>query len=234
MLAHIEDLLILQEKDLRLQKLRQELDRTPKEQEAARQRLQNTVNAMEQAKSALQENEVAIKALELDIRTRRDTISRLKTQQFETKKNEEYTKLGQEIVRYEGDIDGLETSELELMEKSDQLQKTLSEAQKDHETVNHGVEEEISALQSRADTFQKELEGLEADRAAKINEIPDSMAAHYERLLKSRGAPVVSLVTPEGLCTGCHVKVTPSTLVNVRAAKELISCANCGRILYSE
>ena len=57
--------------------------------------------------------------------------------------------------------------------------------------------------------------------------------AHYERLLKSRGAPVVVEVTSELSCTGCHVKVTPSTMVRVQTGKEIVSCENCGRILYT-
>lgn len=234
MLAHLEDLLAVQEKDLRLQQLRQELDRIPKEQEAAKIRLEKVTAAVENAKTTVQENEVAIKNVELDVGTRKETISRLKKQQFETKKNDEYTKLGEEVVRYEGEIDELETKELELMENADQLRQTLAEAQKAFETVNHGVEDEISALEARSTEFKTELESLEKIRSEAISAVPENLSSLYGRLLKTRGAPVVSAVTPDGLCTGCHVKVTPAVKVAVKTGKETVSCENCGRILYPE
>jgi len=232
MLAHLEDLLAIQDQDIRIHQLQQELARNPKEQEGARHRLQTLLDAVEASKTSLKENEVAIKGVELEVKTRKETILRLKNQQFETKKNEEYTTLGKEVIRYEGDVDVLETKELELMEKSDQLRLILTGAEKALSGVQIGVEEEIKALQARADASQTELEALATSRAAAMTEIPDTLSPQYERLLKSRGAPVVSAVSSDGMCSGCHVKVTPSVFVNVRNAKAPVSCENCGRILY--
>jgi predicted nucleic acid-binding Zn-ribbon protein len=234
MLAHLEDLLAIQDQDIRIHQLHQELARNPKEQEGARHRLQTLLDTVAAAKTSVKENEVAIKGVELEVKTRKETILRLKNQQFETKKNEEYTTLGKEVIRYEGDVDALETKELELMEKSDELRLVLAGAEKALSGVQIGVEEEIKALQARADVSQTELEALESSRTAAMTEIPDTLSPQYERLLKSRGAPVVSAVSSDGMCSGCHVKVTPSVFVNVRNAKEPISCENCGRILYYE
>ena len=96
----ITALLSLQERDLRLQELRKELKRIPVEQELAGKRLADDQAAVDDAKSSLQENEVAIKGVELDIGTRKESISRLKTQQFETKKNEEYQALRVKVTHY--------------------------------------------------------------------------------------------------------------------------------------
>ena len=63
----ITALLSLQERDLRLQELRKELKRIPMEQELARKRLAAHQAAVDDAKASLQENEVAIKGVELDI-----------------------------------------------------------------------------------------------------------------------------------------------------------------------
>jgi uncharacterized protein len=35
-----------------------------------------------------------------------------------------------------------------------------------------------------------------------------------------------------GVCTGCHMKVTTATAARVKAGKEIVSCEQCGRILY--
>ncbi len=34
------------------------------------------------------------------------------------------------------------------------------------------------------------------------------------------------------ICTGCHMKVTTATAIHARAGKEIVSCEQCGRILY--
>ena len=125
----ITGLLSLQERDLRLQELRKELERIPQEQGLARERLAAHQQAVDDAKASLQENEVAIKGVELDVGTRRESITRLKQQQFETRKNEEYQALGVKVIHYTKEIDGLETRELELMERGDQLRNSLQEAE---------------------------------------------------------------------------------------------------------
>ena len=144
----ITGLLSLQERDLRLQDLRKELERIPKQQDLAKQRLAAHEKAVADAKAAVQENEVAIKGVELDIGARKESISRLKTQQFETKKNEEYQALGVKVAHYGEEIDDLETRELELMERGDQLKSLLAEAETAYGRTKGGVDEEVETLQA--------------------------------------------------------------------------------------
>ena len=230
----IVGLLTLQERDLRLQELRKELERIPREQDLARERLASNQQAVDDAKAVLQENEVAIKNVELDVGTRRESIARLKQQQFETRKNEEYQALGLKITHYSGEIDGLETRELELMERGDDLRGKLSEAEEALAKTKRGVDEEVSTLQKRSDNFTRESEGLENERGQLLKGMDESLISIYERLLKLRGAPVVVQMTADRQCLGCHVKATPATMVRVHAGKELVNCENCGRILYPE
>jgi len=231
---NIVALLQLQQRDLRLQELRKELERIPREQEQARTRLAQNVQAVADAKTAVQENEVAIKNVELDIGTRKQSIDRLKQQQFETRKNEEYRALGTKVVHYDGEVDVLETKELELMENGDGLRAVLAEAEAAHAATKGGVDEEIDALEKRAANFRAECAELETERTALVSRIEESVLSLYDRLLKLRGAPVVVQISSVRQCTGCHVRATPATMVKVQAGQELVNCENCGRILYPE
>ena len=230
----IVGLLTLQERDLRLQELRKELERIPREQDLARDRLAANQQAVDEAKAAVQENEVAIKTVELDVGTRKESIARLKQQQFETRKNEEYQALGVKVTHYSSEIDGLETRELELMERGDALRGRLTEAEEAFATTKGGVDEEVSTLQKRADNFTREVDGLENEREQLLKGMDESLISIYERLLKLRGAPVVVQMRPDRQCLGCHVRATPATMVRVHAGKELVNCENCGRILDPE
>ena len=230
----ITGLLSLQERDLRLQDLRKELERIPKQQDLAKQRLAAHEKAVADAKAAVQENEVAIKGVELDIGTRKESISRLKTQQFETKKNEEYQALGVKVTHYGEEIDDLETRELELMERGDQLKSLLAEAETAYGRTKGGVDEEVETLQVRADQFSRETESLEEERKQLLVGMEEETISIYERLLQKLGGPVVVPITRARQCLGCHVKATPATMIRVQAGKELVNCENCGRILYPQ
>jgi predicted nucleic acid-binding Zn-ribbon protein len=234
MQAEFEHLLILQERDMRLQDIHTQLERIPRDKEFASERLAHSKTLVEAAKAAQQENEVAIKKVELDVGTRRQTISRLKTQQFETRKNEEYQALKHEIDRYTKEVDGLETQELELMEKADQLRNSLQEAEGALARLQAGVDEEISLLDQRSAALGEEVVSVQEKRDAEMTKLSEDLYSLYSRLLASRGAPVVVELSREGQCRGCHVKAISSIAVRVQGGKELVQCENCGRVLYPE
>ena len=61
----------------------------------------------------------------------------------------------------------------------------------------HGVEDEIKALQERADAFQAEADTLGAERKTLAEKVDEDLLKLYNRLLKTRGAPVVVSVFPQ-------------------------------------
>lgn len=229
----VKELLSLQETDLRIKSLKAELAKIPLQQEAAKDRLANDTESLAAAKKTYQENEVAIKNVELDIGTRRNTIERLKTQQFETKKNDEYAKLGSEIIRYTEEVDELETKELELMELADQLRETIETAKEALAKTQSFVDEEIAELQARADDRQKELTEAEALSSEKSSTVEEDLLSNYRRLFEKRNGDAIMHVTGERSCTSCHVQVTPATYASAQSGGELAYCDNCGAILYS-
>ncbi len=234
MIPEIEKLLILQQRDQSIAELEADLKRIPAEKEMAKTRLATSQQAVADAKSALQENEIAIKAVELDIETRKTTIGRLKTQQFETRKNEEFRAIGKEIERYQEEIDEHETSELELMEKSDALKLTLTEAKDKLSKAEASVQEELDTYDRREMEEKKrlvEVKDLREQASEKLGD--EDLLELYDRLRKARGVNAVVSLSVSGQCAGCHVKVTPATLIKVNADKEVIQCENCGRILYA-
>lgn len=231
MLASIEDLLVLQDRDRRLLDLQKRLEGLPNEESRARSRLTHDENAVTEAKATLQRNGVETKNLELDIETRRTTIGRLKVQQFETRKNEEFRALGHEIERYTAEIDDLETRQLDLMEKADALRATLEDAGQSLAKSQRVVEEDLVTIDTRRRNLESDVQetlGLRAEAAAKVE---SQLLNLYERLMKKKkGLAVVPV--ENGQCGGCHVKLIPATLVRVQSATDVTQCENCGRILY--
>ena len=231
-LAEIESLLVLQDRDQRIFKLGADLKRIPIDQERAKERLANDLKTVADAKLAVQENEVAIKNIELDIGTRKDTLTKLKTQQYETKKNDEFTALGNEIERYNQQVDDYETQELELMEKADTLRATQQKAEDALALTQSMVDEEIADLAKRLEEYQKQLAEVKAERSKLAEALDEDLLSLYDRLMKSKGGDAV-VSADNSQCSGCHMKLVPATMINVQAEKEVTQCENCGRILYT-
>lgn len=231
MLSEIKSLLILQDRDQRILKLENELQRIPIGQERAKQRLAKDLSLVAEAKSKIQANEVTIKGIELDIGVRKDTLNKLKVQQYETKKNEEFTALGNEIIRYTEEIDALETNELELMENADRLKAQREKAQNSLDLTQSLVDEEISLLNQKSAECQKQYEEVKTERQGLAAGLDEDLLSLYNRLLKSKGSDAV-VSADKGQCRGCHMKLVASTMIQVQAENEVSQCENCGRILY--
>jgi predicted nucleic acid-binding Zn-ribbon protein len=174
-----------------------------------------------------------LKRLELDAGTRQTTIQRLKTQQFETRKNEEYQALGHEITRYQKEVDDLETRELELMEEMDGHRAAQKSATAALEKSRALIDEELAAIQSRRERLEAERAEVAAARVQLATDVPEAILPLYERLMKTKaGLAIVPL--HDGKCGGCHMKLIASTVVAVQNGMDMTRCEDCGRILYAD
>lgn len=232
MLADIETLLILQDRDQKLRNLQIDLERIPGEEEAAKKRLAGDEKGAADAKAAVLANGVAIKNIELDIQTRQDSLARLKIQQFETKKNEEFHRMGEEIENYGADISKLEDNQLELMELGETLQSTSDEAKAKLAAAQKLFDEELDALGKRRQNCQVQIADLQDKRSDIAAKLDEDITSIYDRLFANKGASAV-VPLEDGQCKGCHMKVIKSTEMSARAEKVVTHCENCGRIVYS-
>lgn len=232
MSALIESLLRLQDRDQRLAALRRELDHLPTEKSARQARLAQLEKVRDDAKQRGREIEVERKALEVEVQGVQERIQRYKTQQMQTRKNEEYAALAHEIQTADQVISGLEDRELALMEESDTLQPLLAKADQDFASGKEEVARQLAGLEHKGEVLEKELRELTEGRTGLAAGIDEDILERYERLFRSKnGQAVVAL---EGqICTGCHMAVTAQTIVETKADQGLVSCPQCGRILYA-
>ena len=231
MLPEVEKLLVVQDRDRKILHIDREIANMPLEKEELLEKLHDDEAVVDRLKAENQENEIAMKNIELDVQTRRDSIVKLKTQQYETKKNEEFQAMGLEIQRYEGEISRLEDRELEFMEKGENIASRLEKAEAERDESKRDADEDIKNLEISAENLKKERAELEVNRKDYAAKVDADLLETYERLFKGKnGVAVVGLVNE--VCQGCHVRVVKSTVVAVKAENEIAHCENCGRILY--
>lgn len=231
MQPELQALLILQDRDQKIRALRQQQKSLPTERKGLEAKLASAKQLLEHAKQRGKENEVERRKIQLDVEGKRGAIARFKTQQQATRKNEEYTALTKEIGHFETDIRNLEDKELDLMEQSEEIQKTTVAAEKDFAKSQGTIQEQIAKLEAGANAAGTRLAELEADHAKLASQVPEETLDLYRRLIVKKGDAAVVPLENE-ICGGCHMKVPVQIGSQVRAQHVLTQCPNCGRILY--
>src|SRR5436190_4576236 len=128
MLEAIEKLLILQDRDRKISRLRGELANIGPERQALTSKTASSQAALDAAKQRIKQIESDRKKLELDAEAKKQAIERYSLQQFQTKKNDEYRALAHEISLAREAIVKLEDQQLELMEQAEAVQKQVATA----------------------------------------------------------------------------------------------------------
>jgi hypothetical protein len=163
----------------------------------------------------------------------KERLEKYKKQQFAVRTNREYDALTREmdtaaetISKLEKDMEQLEaaatvarTEMEETAAKIEELQKQLAEKRTALAEVSKTTEDEELR-------FTHEREKLVA-RIAK----PDLVA--YERIRKAKRGTAVVPVKRQA-CGGCHNRVPPQKLLELRKNDRIYTCERCGRIMVSD
>jgi len=227
----IEALLILQERDARVAALSAELESVPRQIAAVEGDAATRAGKFDELKNRTRQIEADRKKIDLDVQSKQIAIGRYKSQQQQTRKNEEFAALNHEIEHAEKEISALEDSELELMEAYDKGLAAVAQAQKELLLLQEKAKHKKSDLEKRGATVSAELIGAEEKQAVAEQAVPEDLLARYRRILKSK-KDVAIVAVSGGACGGCHMKLTPQTILSARAAEHLVSCDNCGRLVY--
>ncbi|WMB15894.1 zinc ribbon domain-containing protein [Akkermansia muciniphila] len=230
--ADLDQLLILQEKDVRISKLRKDLASLPEQ----RTRLLKQMEAIKQkalaAKQEVAGIEKSIRDVEAAVETKRSYIGKMKTLQSNTRKNEEYQRCIQEVEKTEAAIDALETSELELMERLEAAKTDMERKIRRVHDAQRELEETLARFDRTAETDKELLNQLNAERADLAAAVPEDSLGEYERMTRSKGVPVIVPMDEKGHCGGCHMVITDNARMKVLGGHETVYCDSCHRILY--
>jgi len=231
MIQTIEKLLILQDRDKQIRRLRTELGHIEPQRQLLKTRAAGAQSGLESARHRVKELESRRKGLELEVQVKQQLIEKYANQQLQTRKNEEYRALAHEIEMCKEAIVKIEDQEIELMEQGEAVQKEVVNYSRLAGDAKALVEDQVAQLNTREENLRKELAELEANREELSAAVDDVARARYERLVKSKGENVVVGVQ-HGVCGGCHMRLPAQILVTCQAQQELVACINCGRLLY--
>jgi len=231
MLPSIERLLILQDRDQKLRILRLELKNLPAERAALESNLATGSTQLTAAKEKARNVEIEKKKLEVEAQAKRDSIAKFRTQQFQTRKNEEFQALTNEIKHFETDIEKIEDREIELMEEAERVKVQVADAEKAHSLTKAHFDRQIAEIQSKVTAIEASVAELETEREKLTEGIDEDLLYQYNKLFANKGGLAVVALEHE-TCMGCHMKLTTQTAVRVKGSREILNCEQCGRLLY--
>ncbi|MBM3846913.1 MAG: hypothetical protein FJ405_11600 [Verrucomicrobia bacterium] len=231
MFENIQKLLVLQDRDQKLMVLREELQMIPAEQVSLESKSKAGLAALEQAKLKVKQLESERKKLELDVEAKKGQIEKYSLQQFQTKKNEEYRALANEIETCKAEIIKLDDQQIVVMERIEQAQKEAAAAAEQAQATKKTFDSRIAELKARQEKLSADLTAAEAERSTWAAQVDESLLNRYERIQKNKPGRALVGIT-HGVCGGCHMGLSRSIVLQCQGGKELVLCPNCSRILY--
>ncbi|MDQ8186111.1 C4-type zinc ribbon domain-containing protein [Pelagicoccus sp. SDUM812002] len=224
-------MLILQDRDMKLQQVEDALQTIPLERKAAEAKIASLKADIEAARQRIKELETKGKGIETEMASVEVQIVKYKNQQLQVKKNEEYQALIHEIENAGKKISDLESDELEVLYELDEERKRFAESETKSKEEIVLEERAIVRLNEREEEVKDELESAREAKVAADAELDNPSRSKYTQVARGLKFPVVVELAGQS-CKGCHMRVSNAILSEVKAAKEITTCDNCGRILY--
>ncbi|PXA03628.1 hypothetical protein DDZ13_11660 [Coraliomargarita sinensis] len=229
----IEKLLIVQDRDIALQKIEEELARIPRERAKIEALIETEKENIDAASQSLKEKEVQRSELDHAVKGKESDIARFKNQQLEVKKNDEYRALTQQIEQAEAEIAQLEETEIKLMLDIDSTREAFEAEKTTIEARIQDQHEEIKQLGEREQNLKDSIDAAKQALAASREGIEANYIEHYDRVKKLAKRPPYVAAIQQHKCGGCHLRVSNEVSRGAMDAGEPHFCDQCARMVYA-
>ncbi|MBI1921225.1 MAG: hypothetical protein HYS23_09125 [Geobacter sp.] len=206
---------------LKLQEEMAALDAKIAEARAAKGEREEALAALEEEKRALEEN----------LETEADNITRSDARLKEIKTQKEYQAVSKEISAARKLKAELEEQVLQRISRIEELRAEITTQEETLGELEKGVDAEKGERQVKIDELDRVNDGDLVEREKVAKGLSASTVKRYEALRERRqGLAVVE--ARDGSCLGCNMNLPPQTYNNMYKLNELITCPHCQRMLF--
>lgn len=229
--TEFENLIKLQKLDIEIRNTSVLLDDIPHQIEEIDKKSEESLQIVQAAKDNFSQNQKKRRDLESKLQDKKEKIEKYKRQLNEIKTNKEYSSLLKEINETNAKIDSLEEGIIGEMLSADDIEKEIKAASKKAEEVQAELTKKKEEIFQEKNKAEEKLKDLEAEKEELLPKIPSDQMKLYKQISRIKNGIVLSPVTEE-FCTMCHMRVRPQMVNELIAETQIITCENCGRILY--
>jgi len=233
LINQIGELIKLQEVDKEIFKFEKKLKEFPALIAKIDEKIKESIEIVENAKIKLKDNQKIRNKLELDVEDYKGKINNKKSELNNIKTNKEYSAMLSEIEFLEKKKEEAEEKVIASLIETDEIQKEIKKAEEEREKIKTKYEKEKEEINKERGEVEKELKLMQEKREKVVSQIDEEYINLYVNLGKSKGGIPLSKVK-NGFCSECYMKIRPQILVEIKKSDKIITCENCGRILYIE
>lgn len=232
MKAELQKLIALQNLDTSIRKLEKELEAIPERRAAIEGEFDRRAFEIRALESRRDEAKQTRARLENEAAEQKTRAERAERNLMSSKKQDEYTAAIREADAARKQISALETQILEQMETLEQAEAALKERADEIATLNSDREARLKLFDEETRAQSELLAAQRMEREQVFASLPSSMSGMYSRIRARIRDGVAVAEARNRSCTACFMSLRPQVMAEIRRGEEVITCDNCGRILY--
>lgn len=229
----LSPLLELQKLDLRIMEISDTRRKIPDLLHTAEAPLRDTSNLLNETKTAVEAAVKERRSHEKDLEAHEAQTEKMKSHAASLKTNKEYQAHLFELDLANKKRGDFEEKILVCMDKIDQLQRTVKEAEGKKKALEAAFAQEKKVLDEQDRALAAELSQVEALYRTAAARVERSLLDRYMQIKASRKDQPLAAVR-DGICTGCRLQIPPQLIAQVKRSDDLHVCPYCRRMLYWE
>ena len=232
MKAELEKLIALQNLDTTIRKLEKELEAIPQRRAEIEGEFDQRAFEIRALETRRDEAKHSRARLENEATEQRGRAERAERNLMSSKKQDEYTAAIREADAARKQISTLETQILEQMETLEKAEAALNERADEIATLNSDREARLKAFDELTKQQSEQLVTSRSEREKVFANLPKSISTMYSRISARIRDGIAVAEARNRSCTACFMSLRPQVMAEIRRGEDIITCDNCGRILY--
>lgn len=227
----LSQLISLQDVDVEIKRINAEIESLPVKRNELESQFAAENKEFLDIKQQLDEALSQKSRLESEIEAEQQMLEKFKTDQMKATNEREYSTSVREIDTAKKTISALETDVLKFMEQVEKLDALVKERSPEIEARRVEMENKLTEYETLAKAGSGRLETLLAERTPLLETLSSETRSTYDRMSKIKSGLALSEAL-DYKCLACRMTTRPQVFNDIRRGETLITCENCGRILF--
>ncbi len=227
----LSQLISLQDIDVEIKRLKAEIDSLPARREQLESRFAAENKEFLELKQQADVAQAKRRSLEDELNAEQQKLEKFKADLMKATNEREYSTAVREIDVAKKTISALETDILKLMEQIEKLETQTKDRSPEIEAKRIELDRQVAEYEALAKADREKLKQLTTERTPLLETLGAETRATYDRMSKIKSGLALSEAA-NYKCLACRMTIRPQVFNDIRRGESLITCENCGRILF--